>query len=1426
MNGAKSKPKLGSEADVIDLTDDVTPPVWRLQGREGTRRKGVPETINLLDDEDDGEPIPVLARKQTAGQNEPSVHISQSTGFLPDSSRPGPSRNNAFTTFRTSTFSQIPASATTTRQTAVQPPTASMGNPFSADSGSQASGVQSNRAWHAEQMRAMRAMGNRHTTAAAPTESQVQRLADVFRNAEALRPRPSESIDPLAAGIQPKEKTTNPEPTQGPPVLRDDAANFAHKIASSGHDLLQEQVSKPKKRIGYEFAQLPNPFRAATESADLTKAADVSMFFGANARRAASERASSRPPVSSALRCGACIDFHLACDGQQPCSRCVEFSASCEYGQNSSHPHAADEGSRSKPPQILVSKGPGLLSELSHTRETLQNEMHNSPELPQILVPKESELLPEPLRTPETLQIETHNTPDQAPPEESQNSLQHESEPIPAASIPNLAGEPDRIATTAPPKQIALELEVIDAALEQHCNSVDAHRQDVVQGLLREARLQMVPTALGSLSTRQPDPFSQLLSKPSQNAMMAVIKTDVFVEIKTRCFGATAARGSNLRTETVAMQAFCTTSATIPRYKSVGLTRQNLIARNVKTYKYVPYFQEHENSSANQLRRDEEINEQYKKTKDALIQQRWCREIANTWRPYLEGLLNEYGISPLALHQYMTATQDHLSELDLSDEIITACKEGQRCIDCDNARFAQKPLPTISNAEVDTRSLGLAGAFSHYMRVRAGSSLFHIMSESKGIRDLYRSHRAESSTSSATKLDSLCLVCYRHFCISHGPFLEDDDLTKVPQEDGIEMSNEEDFEGSTGDGIADDGGGRIDDCEAVNNKRLYVSLPERKRNLQSHICGIFCADQDTFIHDLFGRHEDGKLGGSSYCETIISDDALLSDEESCSDSCFWNVNKRSPALSMVRDVNHDSLKELTQHQSDRLKSMGLMLSNHQRASCLIAMSVEKVSCLDTFYHLIQSTNATPHPCETEEPQRPLLRPARSHTGRSYPPMTSVIHERPPFVPCSHEGPCKPGKNCSCMETKVACEWYCGCDESCSRRFRGCDCRAEDRRACFEDARCECWQYSRECDPHLCGDCGVTEVLEPSNRYLEESRKGRCRNNRLQLNLPRRTLKGPSEVHGWGLFAGENLKKGDFIGEYKGETVSQAESDRRGLVYHNIELEYLFLINRHQQIDGSNVGNKMRLMNNSQLKEHINVTPMKLLCNGIPRVMLCAARDIQAGEEMFYKYGYEDEVTMKFWEKGEKPKDGTSNKTILSPMDKKKHSPKLGRATETSDMRSSPLRSVVASSKRASEDGSSPLIVKKRKRAPTTEKNSSTTSNVPRDETREHITASSSDVKVISDTNGTGSEYDATEDSMKDSDAQDQSDAEISDSERSGGDLEVEELEEIRRVNRHRGPATGTRRNGEPDLRFGGESQRKAGETLRRRKAMKDMSNAS
>ena len=64
---------------------------------------------------------------------------------------------------------------------------------------------------------------------------------------------------------------------------------------------------------------------------------------------------------------------------------------------------------------------------------------------------------------------------------------------------------------------------------------------------------------------------------------------------------------------------------------------------------------------------------------------------------------------------------------------------------------------------------------------------------------------------------------------------------------------------------------------------------------------------------------------------------------------------------------------------------------------------------------------------------------------------------------------------------------------------------------------------------------------------------------ITFSVNRRLLLGKSKIcDGVGLFAGQKLKNGDFIGEYKGEILTFTEAlERRQVIYKNMNLNYLF-----------------------------------------------------------------------------------------------------------------------------------------------------------------------------------------------------------------------------------------------------------------------------
>ena len=232
-------------------------------------------------------------------------------------------------------------------------------------------------------------------------------------------------------------------------------------------------------------------------------------------------------------------------------------------------------------------------------------------------------------------------------------------------------------------------------------------------------------------------------------------------------------------------------------------------------------------------------------------------------------------------------------------------------------------------------------------------------------------------------------------------------------------------------------------------------------------------------------------------------------------------------------------------------------------------------------------------------------------------------ERGPFYPCHHPETSCVDARCSCFENKLPCEKICSCAPDCNRKFQGCSCSTERIRKgtkgpCFEDERCACYQSGRECDPDLCGGCGACEVVDPVNKHDDSILHGRCRNCSIQRGLPKQTLLGDSGVHGLGLYACEEIREHDFVGEYKGEIITKEEAERRGAVYEHQKLSYLFSLNATQEIDSTNFGNKVRFINHA--KDRANMYPRIIMVNTVHRIALYASRLIKPGQELLFDYG--------------------------------------------------------------------------------------------------------------------------------------------------------------------------------------------------------------
>lgn len=115
----------------------------------------------------------------------------------------------------------------------------------------------------------------------------------------------------------------------------------------------------------------------------------------------------------------------------------------------------------------------------------------------------------------------------------------------------------------------------------------------------------------------------------------------------------------------------------------------------------------------------------------------------------------------------------------------------------------------------------------------------------------------------------------------------------------------------------------------------------------------------------------------------------------------------------------------------------------------------------------------------------------------------------------------------------------------------------------------------------------------------------------------------SIIHGRGLFAARDITEGERVIEYLGEKITKAESNRRGLArMEQAKIDgggsvYIFELNKRYDIDGDVDWNPAKYCNHS-------CEPNCEVQNIRGHLWQIALRDIDAGEELTYDYGYDIE----------------------------------------------------------------------------------------------------------------------------------------------------------------------------------------------------------
>jgi histone-lysine N-methyltransferase SETD2 len=119
----------------------------------------------------------------------------------------------------------------------------------------------------------------------------------------------------------------------------------------------------------------------------------------------------------------------------------------------------------------------------------------------------------------------------------------------------------------------------------------------------------------------------------------------------------------------------------------------------------------------------------------------------------------------------------------------------------------------------------------------------------------------------------------------------------------------------------------------------------------------------------------------------------------------------------------------------------------------------------------------------------------------------------------------------------------------------------------------------------------------------------CPNKRIQTGLWKKVETKETQGSGNGLFAMEDVKKGDYIIEYVGRIVYEEQDNVYGMKISDMDL----------WIDPTSTGCPAKYMNHS-CEPNCNLEQWAV--DGLPRMCFFAIEDIKSGEELTFDYNWE------------------------------------------------------------------------------------------------------------------------------------------------------------------------------------------------------------
>ncbi|GAA5894013.1 uncharacterized protein JCM6883_003695 [Sporobolomyces salmoneus] len=225
-----------------------------------------------------------------------------------------------------------------------------------------------------------------------------------------------------------------------------------------------------------------------------------------------------------------------------------------------------------------------------------------------------------------------------------------------------------------------------------------------------------------------------------------------------------------------------------------------------------------------------------------------------------------------------------------------------------------------------------------------------------------------------------------------------------------------------------------------------------------------------------------------------------------------------------------------------------------------------------------------------------------------------------YTPCDCESQCD--TQCNCVTSRSFCDRFCGCPPRCLNRFKGCDCHASAETlgnaypgCCMLKLEndCPCRELGRACDPRLCSPCDT------------------CLNMQIQRVEPKATIFTLSSVPngGYGLVALENIRPGQFVGCYAGESFTTETNSWDSNGYgawkaswsERARISFWFNLDQEHSVDSQEIGNLLRFINHRR-KPMDNCGASVTYVDGTHQIALAATENLGPGTELFLDYGKE------------------------------------------------------------------------------------------------------------------------------------------------------------------------------------------------------------